>query len=171
VWLNIKSFRLLEGLNHKFLGPYVGPFKVLEKKLSDTYKLELLENLRVHPTFHVSLLKLVSRNASRPNRKHNLRPPLDLVHNEPKFKVEAVLKSRQLRGWKREYLVKWKGYHPIKASWVNESDMEHAKKAIEKFHTRPAKKRCRTWWGHHLSFSGVGSHIKCITSSCKWNKN
>ncbi len=51
VWLNIKNFRLLEGLSHKFLGSYAGPFKVLEKKLSDTYKLELPENLRVHPTF------------------------------------------------------------------------------------------------------------------------
>ncbi len=37
VWLNIKNFQLLEGLNHKFLGPYAGPFKVLEKKLSNTY--------------------------------------------------------------------------------------------------------------------------------------
>jgi hypothetical protein len=55
VWLNIKNFRLPKGLNHKFLGPYVGPFKVLENKLSDTYKLELPENLKVHPTFHVSL--------------------------------------------------------------------------------------------------------------------
>ncbi len=45
VWLNIKNFRLPEGLSHKFMGPYAGPFKVLEKKLSDTYKLELLENL------------------------------------------------------------------------------------------------------------------------------
>jgi hypothetical protein len=33
VWLNIKNFRLPEGLSHKFLGPYAGPFKVLEKKL------------------------------------------------------------------------------------------------------------------------------------------
>ncbi len=31
VWLNIKNFRLPEGLRHKFLGPYTGPFKVLEK--------------------------------------------------------------------------------------------------------------------------------------------
>ncbi len=75
VWLNIKNFRLLEGLSHKFLGPYASPFKVLEKKLSNTYKLELLENLRVHPTFHVSFLKPIARNASRPNREHNLRPP------------------------------------------------------------------------------------------------
>jgi hypothetical protein len=81
VWLNIKNFRLPKELSHKFLGP----FKVLEKKLSDTYKLELSENLRV----------------------------------------------------------KWKGYHPIEASWVNESDMEHAQEAIEEFHTRPTKKKRR----------------------------
>jgi hypothetical protein len=74
MWLNIKNFRLPEGLNHKFLGPYAGPFKVLEKKLSDTYKLELPENLRVHPTFHVSLLKPVARNASRPNRSTTQGP-------------------------------------------------------------------------------------------------
>jgi hypothetical protein len=45
VWLNIKNFRLPKGLNHKFLGPYAGPFKVLEKKFPNTYKLELLQNL------------------------------------------------------------------------------------------------------------------------------
>jgi len=118
------------------LGPYAGPFKVLEKKLSDTYRLELPENLRVHPTFHVSFLKLVARDASRPNREHTSRPPLE-------FEVEAVLKSRQLRGREWEYLVKWKGYHPIEAFWVNESDMEHAQEAIEEFHTRPAKKKRR----------------------------
>jgi len=117
---------------------------MLEKKLSDTYKLELPENLRVHPTFHVSLLKLVSCDASRPNQEHHSRPPPDLVHNELEFEVEAMLKSRQLRGRERKYLVKWKGYHPIEASWVNESNMEHAQKAIEEFHIRLTKKRRRT---------------------------
>jgi hypothetical protein len=76
VWLNIKNFRLPKGLSHKFMGPYAGPFKVLEMKLSNTYKLQLSENLRVHPTFHVSLLKLVYRDASRPNREHHSRPHL-----------------------------------------------------------------------------------------------
>jgi len=140
MWLNIKKFRLPEGLSHKFLGPYAGPFKVLEKKLSDTYKLELPEDLKVHPTFHVSFLKPISRDASRPNREYNSRPPPDLVHNEPEFEMEAMLKSRQLRGKEREYLVKWKGYHPIEASWVNESNMEHAQEAMEEFHARPARR-------------------------------
>ncbi len=79
VWLNMKNFRLLEGLSHKFLGPYAGPFKVLEKKFPDTYKLELPKNLKVHPIFHVSLLKLIARDASRPDREHNSRPLLDLA--------------------------------------------------------------------------------------------
>jgi len=99
------------------LGPYAGPFKVLEKKLSDTYKLKLPKFFKVHPTFHVYLLKSVARNASRLNQEHNLRPPPDLVRNERKFEVEAVLKLRQLRGREQEYLVKWNGNHPIEASW------------------------------------------------------
>jgi hypothetical protein len=99
---------LPKGLSHKFLGPYAGPFKVLEFYFFDIYKLELLENLIVHPIFHVSLLKLVSHDASSPNQEHNSRPPPDLIHNELEFEMEVVLKSRQLRGREREDLVKWK---------------------------------------------------------------
>jgi len=94
VWLNIKKFRLLKGLSHEFLGPYASPFKVLKKKFPDTYKLDLPKNLKVHPIFHVSLLKPVSYDISRLNQEYNSRPPLDLIHNEPKFEVEVVLKSR-----------------------------------------------------------------------------
>jgi hypothetical protein len=55
--------------------------------------------------------------------------PPNLIDNE--FEMEVVLKSRQLRGRDRKYLVKWKKYYPIKASWVNESHMEHAQKSIK----------------------------------------
>jgi hypothetical protein len=106
---NIKNFQLPKGFSHKFLGPYVGPFKMLEKKFPDNYKLELLENLKIHPIFHVSLLKMISCDASRPNWEHNSRPPPDLIHNELEFELEVVLKSKQLRGREWEYLIKWKG--------------------------------------------------------------
>ncbi len=52
MWLNIKKIWLPEILNHKFLGPYAGPFKALEKKFPHTYKLEAHENLKVQP--HIS---------------------------------------------------------------------------------------------------------------------
>jgi hypothetical protein len=93
-----QKFQLPEGLNHKFLGPCAGPFKVLENKFPNIYKLKLPKNLKVHPIFHVLLLKLVFHDTSRPNQKHNSRPPPDLIHNEPKFEVEIMLKSKQLRG-------------------------------------------------------------------------
>ncbi len=73
--------------------------------------------------------------------------------------MEAMLKSKQLRGREREYLVKWKGYHPIEASWVNESDMEHAQEAIEKFHTRPAKKRRNVTTLLWPSVGGEAQHL------------
>jgi len=136
-----KKFPVTRRFKPQVFGPICGPIQNVGKKFPDTYKLNLSENLRIHPTFHVSLLKPVTHDASRPNREHNSRPPPDLIHSELKFEVEVVLKSRQLRGQKREYLVKWKGYHPIKASWVNEFDMEHAQEAIEEFHNRPTKKQ------------------------------
>jgi hypothetical protein len=55
--------------------------------------------------------------------------------------MEVVFKSKQLRGQKRKYLVKWEGYHPIKASWVNTLDMEHAQETIEEFHNKPTRKQ------------------------------
>ncbi len=51
MWLNIKNFQLLEGLSHKFLGPYAGSFKVLENKIFDIYKLELPKTLKFTPYF------------------------------------------------------------------------------------------------------------------------
>jgi hypothetical protein len=93
MWLNIKNFWLPKGLSHKFLG-YACPFKVLEKKFLDTHKLKLSKTIKLHPTFHVSLLKPVSCDASRPNREHNSRPPPKLTHNEPEFEMEVMFKSR-----------------------------------------------------------------------------
>jgi hypothetical protein len=37
----------------------------------------------------------IPKSVPRPNREQHPRPPPDLVHNEPKFEVEVVLKSRQ----------------------------------------------------------------------------
>ncbi len=85
--------------------------------------------------------KPVARDASRLNQKYNSKPPPNFIDNELEFKMEVMLKSRQLKGQEWEYFVKWKGYHPIEASWVNESYMEHAQEAIKEFHNRLAKKQ------------------------------
>jgi hypothetical protein len=71
-------------------------------------------------------LKPIACDGLRPNRKYNSRPPPNFIDNEHEFEMEVVFKLRQIRGQEWEYLVKWKGYHLIEASWVNKLNMEHA---------------------------------------------
>ncbi len=108
--------------------------KWTKKETSSHLQIGVSENLKVHLTFHVSLLKLVSHDASRPKWKHELRPQLDLIENEPKFEVETIFNSKQLWKCEWEYLVKSKDYYALKASWVNELNMDHAQKTTEVVH-------------------------------------
>ena len=43
------------------------------------YKLELLPEIKVHPTLHVSLLKPFNEDTLWPDQKQVSRPPPDLV--------------------------------------------------------------------------------------------
>jgi hypothetical protein len=52
----LRKFR--RGVIHKGLMPkYDGPFEVVKQVGNVAYRLKLLERLKVHPTFHVRLLK------------------------------------------------------------------------------------------------------------------
>jgi hypothetical protein len=132
---------------------------VLEKKFPYTYKLELLENLKVHPIFHVSFFKSVACDASKPNQKYNSRPPPNLIDNELEFEMEVVFKSRQLRGQEWEYFVNSKRCHMIEASWVNESNMEYAQEHIKKFHNRPQISKRNVEHDEDITFYLVGEEI------------
>ena len=101
---NVGNLILLATKNLRLQGPrklqdrFVGPFRVLQKIGQTAYKLDLLggrhrQALRnIHDVFHVSLL--------RPHRYNGLGtdvPPID-VDGKVEFKVEAILKHRQIRG-------------------------------------------------------------------------
>ena len=101
---HIKSTRPTE----KFSEKYLGPFKVIERSGSVSYKLQLPDYLRrIHPVFHVSQLEPVQLN-SIPNRVQTPPPPIE-VDGEEEYEVEDILNSRYYRR-QFQYLVKWKGY-------------------------------------------------------------
>jgi hypothetical protein len=133
VLLNVKNFTMPEGLTPKFMSKFAGPFPIVERVFKDVYKLELPPEIKVHPTFHVSLLKPFKEDTLWPDRKQVIRPPPELVGEHLEYEVEGILKSRNLKNKGKEYLVKWRGYHEKEATWVAAKDMVNAKELVENF--------------------------------------
>ena len=98
------------------------PF-LIDKKLSPvTYRLTLPPSINVHPIFHVDLLTWYRETeAHRPNYEC---PPPDIIDGKPEWEVEKIIKSRLYERCRNiQFLVRWKGFPPLKDSWVLESEM------------------------------------------------
>ena len=60
VYVKLRPYRqssLARRVNEKLSPRFYGPFKILQKIGPEAYKLELPDTARIHPIFHVSLLK------------------------------------------------------------------------------------------------------------------
>ena len=51
------------------MAKFAGPFLIVKQVFDDTYKLALPPEIKVHPVFHVSLLKEYFEDSVRPKRK------------------------------------------------------------------------------------------------------
>ena len=113
------------------LGPrYIGPFKIKRKINDVAFELDLPSSYKIHPVFHVSLLKPVVPE-SFPDRIEPPPTPVE-IEGELEFEVEAILGCRK-RGRQLQYLVKWKGYPPEDNSWEPSKNL-HAPRIIRTFH-------------------------------------
>ena len=56
VLLSTQNLRL-KGIPHKLQRKFCGPYRIVEKIGTQAYRLKLLDTWRIHPVFHVSLLK------------------------------------------------------------------------------------------------------------------
>jgi hypothetical protein len=112
VFLSTKNLNLPKGRASKLCPKYVGPYKILHAKHeTSNYTLELptaLQARRLHPTFHVSLLRPyhASDDAMFPNRVHP--EPYDFgAADDQEWFVEEIVGHRWVDGNKLELEVRW----------------------------------------------------------------
>ena len=102
----------------------------------NAYKLALPPKIKVHPVFHISLLKEYFEDSVRLEYEHVSWPVSELIKNHEKYEVETILNKRKLRSRNTEYLVKRREYHVKEATWVPSSDLGNAKKVVQDFEGR-----------------------------------
>ena len=133
VLLSTQNLRL-KGIPHKLQRKFCGPYKILEKIGAQAYRLKLPDTWRIHPVFHVSLLK-----QWRPSTVQQVPREVELEDaDQPQyFDVEKILRWRwtsKTPRRQREFLVLWQGYPVEEAEWIPASyftDQDALRAAIE----------------------------------------
>ena len=132
VHYNIGDLVLLSTRNLKVKGTpaklqrrFIRPFKVIETIGQQAYKLSLLEDWKIHPVFHVLVLK----NWKTTSLQEDQPVPSDALEvEEPFYEIEKILRWRKVKRNKKiikEYLILWKNYPVEEASWVWASQFSH----------------------------------------------
>lgn len=118
VLLSTKNLTFKSGVR-KLHPRWCGPFKVIRSIRDVAYELDLPEEMgKVHPVFHVSLLKPFVDSI-----RHQIRPPPLVVNAEEEFEVEALLNHRFYRRT-LQFLVRWKGYDAAYDMWLSETELQ-----------------------------------------------
>jgi hypothetical protein len=115
----------------------MGLFKIQKRIGKVAYKLELPHALKIHPVFHVNLLKpyvcpIDPQTVHQPDLMH-------LVEGQHEHEVAGILDyhCRQYgRGIRKEYLVAWKDYPVNEVTWKPLSNLTNAQDAIQEFHAQ-----------------------------------
>lgn len=109
--------------NMKLAPRFFGPYQVQERIGSVAYKLKLPDAAKIHPTFHVSLLK------KKLGAHAIAQPTLPPVGPEGTLQLEpvAVLDRKMVKRGNRavvQWLVQWANSFPEDATWVDHSEIQ-----------------------------------------------
>jgi Chromo (CHRromatin Organisation MOdifier) domain/Integrase core domain len=114
----------------KFTPRYLGPYSISAIISTTAYKLDLPTTLRIHPVFHVSMLKLYKE--SEEFLRATPPPPTIVSGDSKEYEVETILDKRTLKG-KTQYLIKWIGYPLHDATWEPANHLKNAKEKVKEY--------------------------------------
>ncbi|PNX67717.1 hypothetical protein L195_g055774, partial [Trifolium pratense] len=119
VFMKLRAHRqnsVVTRINVKLAARYYGPYPIMERIGDVAYKLKLPTSSRVHPVFHVSLLK----KAVRQYHESEELPDLMTGGQDEVFELEDVLVVRNVQKQGEEMkqlLIYWKGKTLEDATW------------------------------------------------------
>ncbi|XP_076917571.1 uncharacterized protein LOC143577694 [Bidens hawaiensis] len=120
VYLRLKDYRQCTvsfRQSKKLAKRFYGPFKILERIGQVAYKLELPQGSRIHPVFHVSLLRQAHGNPTS--------VPLPEINDLGNYsRLPEVIIDERGEGDKREVLVSWKNKPMEEATWERYSNFQ-----------------------------------------------
>jgi hypothetical protein len=99
----------------------VGPFLVIEVRRLVNYKLQLPDNAKVHPVFHISILE--------PADPETLLQTTSCFQTEEEDGLEV--ERRLERG--QQYVVKWKGYPHSENTWEPKQNLRNCQRLLQQF--------------------------------------
>lgn len=100
----------LASTSKKLAPRFVGPFQVERKLNQILYELSLPDSFKIHPVFHVSLLK------------PEVQDPFSGQPEPVLVMVFMLFKNCRKRRDQLQYLMKWKGYGPEDNFWEPERE-------------------------------------------------
>ena len=109
---------------------WIGPYQVAKVISPVAYGLDPSLAWRIHPVFHVSNLKRFQRYKEFEREERS--PSTIVVDGEEEYGVEAILRHKG-KGARCLYLVLWKGYPIIEASWEPELHLQNAPLILEDY--------------------------------------
>jgi hypothetical protein len=94
-------------------------------------KLQLPAHWKIHPTFHVSLLK-PHHGPARPNQA----PVFTVDGQDSEYEIEEIIGHRIGARNKVQYLVRWLGYDASEDMWLYEEDLSGAQRLLKNYKQR-----------------------------------
>jgi hypothetical protein len=121
VYVRLQPYRqhsLERRSNMKLAAKFYGPYRVLERIGEVAYRVELPAGSKVHPIFHVSLLK---QKMGSDVPTSTVMPEYD--DGDQQLQPQAILDYRGNIN-NREVLIHWQGFSPTDATWESFSMMK-----------------------------------------------
>lgn len=129
------QFKAFRGVHKGLIRKYEGPFSIIARVGKVSYRLNLPNTLKIHPVFHVSMLKPYFPDLEDTSRGDSYRAPPIVTSFDKEIDEVLAKRIERRRGVQpsTQYLIKWKGLPETEATWETKEDLWQFRNLLQQF--------------------------------------